>query len=255
MTAPLGSAINHQVAEFAWCLKNQVRPLGLMALGLPCQLMGTGMAFPWDILRSAELANGFIAEDLKLGLDLAAAGHPPVFCPEAIVKSTFPTSAEGSASQRQRWEHGHVGLILTKAPRLLYVALREKNLNALALALDLLVPPLSLFGILLGVMTSGTAIATLVGASAWALLISLSCLVIMVATIVLAWVMFGRQYFAGSGAGIDRSLRCGQDFALTSPYCSATGFLAGTGPTAIDLLILLQLGSWPMLLRIRTGFL
>jgi hypothetical protein len=82
MTAPCESAINHQVAEFAWRLKNQVRPLGLRALGLPCQLMGTGMAFPWDIIRSAELASGFIVEDLKLGLDLADAGHPPVFCPE-----------------------------------------------------------------------------------------------------------------------------------------------------------------------------
>lgn len=193
MTAPLGPAINHQVAEFAWCLKNQVRPLGLMALGLPCQLMGTGMAFPWDIIRSAELASGFIVEDLKLGLDLAAAGHPPVFCPAAIVKSTFPASAEGSASQRQRWEHGHVGLILTKAPSLLYLALRGRNLNSLALALDLLIPPLSLFGVILGVMVSAAAIANLVGASPRALLISVTCLLTVVATIVLAWVAFGRD--------------------------------------------------------------
>ena len=127
MTAPLESAINHQVAEFAWRLKNQVRPLGLKALGLPCQLMGSGMAFPWEVIRSAELASGLIVEDLKLGLDLAAGGHPPVFCPSAIVTSTFPTSAESATTQRQRWEHGHVGLILTKAPSLLYLALRRGN--------------------------------------------------------------------------------------------------------------------------------
>ena len=46
MTAPEGSPINYRVAEFAWRVKNWVRPLGLSALGLPCQLMGTGMAFP-----------------------------------------------------------------------------------------------------------------------------------------------------------------------------------------------------------------
>ena len=50
------------------------------------------MAFPWDVIRSANLANGFIVEDMKLGLDLALAGHSPVFCPSATVTSTFPTS-------------------------------------------------------------------------------------------------------------------------------------------------------------------
>ena len=58
MTAPDESPINFRVAEFAWRLKNWVRPLGLRALGLPCQLMGTGMAFPWDLIRSADLASG-----------------------------------------------------------------------------------------------------------------------------------------------------------------------------------------------------
>ena len=48
MTAPEDSPINYRVAEFAWRVNNWVRPLGLAALGLPCQLMGTGMAFPWD---------------------------------------------------------------------------------------------------------------------------------------------------------------------------------------------------------------
>ena len=193
MTAPLGSAINHQVAEFAWRLKNQVRPLGLNALGLPCQLMGTGMAFPWAIIRSADLANGFIVEDLKLGLDLAAVGHAPAFCPSATVTSTFPTSAEGANAQRQRWEHGHVGLILGKAPGLLYSALRRGNLDLLALSLDLLVPPLSLFGILLGVTVSGAAIATLAGAPPMALIISTACLLAVIATIILSWIKFGRD--------------------------------------------------------------
>src|ERR1035437_3180080 len=193
MTAPCESAINHQVAEFSWRLKNQVRPLGLRALGLPCQLMGTGMAFPWDIIRSAELASGFIVEDLKLGLDLAAAGHSPVFCPSAIVTSTFPTSAEGATTQRQRWEHGHIGLILTKAPTLLFSALRRGNPNLLALALDLLVPPLSLFGIILAATMGGAAIATLAGASPCALVISSTCLLMVIATIILAWFKFGRD--------------------------------------------------------------
>ena len=193
MTAPPGSAINHQVAEFAWRLKNQVRPLGLNALGLPCQLMGTGMAFPWEVIRSAELANGFIVEDLKLGLELADAGHAPVFCPLATVTSTFPTSAEGANAQRQRWEHGHVGLIMGKTASLLYSALRRGNVDLLALSLDLLVPPLSLFGLLLGTTVCGAAIATVAGAPPMALIISTACLLAVIATIILSWIKFGRD--------------------------------------------------------------
>ena len=48
MTAPENSPVNYRVAEFAWRVRNWVRPLGLAALGLPCPLMGTGMAFPWE---------------------------------------------------------------------------------------------------------------------------------------------------------------------------------------------------------------
>ena len=73
MKAPDQSVINFQVAEFAWRVKNWVRPLGLSALGLPCQLMGTGMAFPWNVVRSAKLASGQVVEDLNLGLELAMA--------------------------------------------------------------------------------------------------------------------------------------------------------------------------------------
>ena len=71
MTAPAGSPINYRVAEFAWRLKNWVRPLGLSALGLPCHLMGTGMAFPWEFICSASVASGALVEDIKLGLDMA----------------------------------------------------------------------------------------------------------------------------------------------------------------------------------------
>src|SRR5262249_18472589 len=66
MTVPERSAVNHRVAEFAWRAKNWIRPLGLHRLGLPCQLMGTGMAFPWAVIRTAELASGRIVEDLRL---------------------------------------------------------------------------------------------------------------------------------------------------------------------------------------------
>jgi len=193
MTAPEGSQINHQVAEFAWRVKNWVRPLGLAALNLPCQLMGTGMAFPWHLIRAADLATGSIVEDLKLGLDLAAAGHAPLFCPSARVTSQFAAFARGADTQRRRWEQGHIITILKMAPRLLYVAVSRGNLGLLALTLDLIVPPLSLLVVLLVLMFVISGVAAALGLASTALVISAACLVGFAITVVLAWSKYGRD--------------------------------------------------------------
>jgi cellulose synthase/poly-beta-1,6-N-acetylglucosamine synthase-like glycosyltransferase len=139
-----------RIAEFAWLVKNHVRPLGYYHAGLPCQLMGTGMAFPWALISTASIANGHLVEDMKLGLDLAETGHPPLFCPAAVVSSYFPKSTAGMKAQRSRWEHGHVSMILSALPRILLRALSRRNWPLLALAADLMVPPLALLALLVG---------------------------------------------------------------------------------------------------------
>jgi cellulose synthase/poly-beta-1,6-N-acetylglucosamine synthase-like glycosyltransferase len=192
MLAPVPSAINHQVAAFAWRVKNWVRPLGLHALGLPCQLMGTGMAFPWEAIRAVDLASGEIVEDLKLGLDLAAAGRPPEFCPSAVVTSAFPLSRAGTESQRERWEQGHIGLIVSGVPHLILSALKRRDLRLVALALDLAVPPVALLLMLLAAALGLTGLAALAGFSPLAFHISAAAFVAFTLAIVLAWWAQGR---------------------------------------------------------------
>jgi cellulose synthase/poly-beta-1,6-N-acetylglucosamine synthase-like glycosyltransferase len=192
MLAPEQTSINRQVAVFAWRVKNWVRPLGLGALGLPCQLMGTGMALPWDVLRSVDLASGEIAEDLKLGLELTAAGHPPMFCPTAVVTSEFPRSEEGAATQRQRWEQGHIGLIASVMPRFLLSAIAQRNLPLLVLALDLAVPPVTLLALLLFATVTVTWLAALLGISVLALKIAVFACAAFAISLVLAWLGYGR---------------------------------------------------------------
>jgi cellulose synthase/poly-beta-1,6-N-acetylglucosamine synthase-like glycosyltransferase len=193
MTAPDESRINSRVAEVAWRVKNWVRPLGLRALGLPCQLMGTGMAFPWNVLRSANLASGLIVEDLKLGLDLALTGNPPMFCPSAKVTSDFPLSMEALQSQRLRWEGGHMGMIAMEAPRLLFAAITRANVGLIALALDVAVPPLSLLGMLVIGISVVSGLLTLFGISYVAISISTTCLLLYLAGVFISWLKFGRD--------------------------------------------------------------
>ena len=209
MSASAESQVNQRVAEFAWRVKNWLRPQGLMVLGLPCQLMGTGMAFPWDVIRSANLASGELVEDMKLGLDLAANGHPAVFCPSARVTSEFAASAKAAGTQRERWEQGHLGMIATMVPSLLGKAITRADLKLLALALDLAVPPLSLLAMLVAGMFVVGLLWALFGYSAVPLAVNAATLAAFVLAAVLAW------------------LKCGRDVVPASAIFSIAGYALG----------------------------
>jgi cellulose synthase/poly-beta-1,6-N-acetylglucosamine synthase-like glycosyltransferase len=155
MLAPEGASLKQRIAAFAWEFRARIRAEGFRRLGLPCQLMGSGMAFPWLLLQSANLATGHLVEDLKLGLDFAEQGAAPVYVPQAVVESTFPENEQGVQSQRKRWEHGHLAMIVSAAPALLGKSLITANSALLAMTIDMLLPPLALLGMLL----TGNAIA------------------------------------------------------------------------------------------------
>jgi cellulose synthase/poly-beta-1,6-N-acetylglucosamine synthase-like glycosyltransferase len=143
-----GAPMRVRMAAFAWALHNEVRPSGLHRLGLPCQLMGTGMALPWFCLEDVSLASGHLVEDMQLGARLAEAGLAPHFCPDARVDSWFPEDGAGLDSQRKRWEHGHLSMILSAAPSTLWRGLRAGQRGTVALALDMCIPPLALLALL-----------------------------------------------------------------------------------------------------------
>lgn len=195
MRSPDNSPVNHSFAEFAWLLKNRVRPLGLRNLHCPVQLMGTGMMFPWSAINAAPLASGHLVEDLKLGLDLATVGRAPYFFPFVKVTSVFPTSSKGTESQRQRWVQGHLATIGKFVPRLLATGMRRRDVNVVVLALDLLVPPLSLLALLIVGTTALTVSVALFGGPWLPSLIAAGNLVGFSSSILLAWSKFGRQVF------------------------------------------------------------
>ncbi len=199
MRAPQAAGLRARIGAFAWLLRNQVRPSGMHRLGLPCQLMGSGMAFPFELLSSMPLASGHIVEDLKLGLDLAVAGSPPRFCPEAVVTSMLPLAADAQQRQRARWEQGHLSLLTRSAPRLLALGLARRQAALVALALDLGVPPLgALVVVLSSLLAAGLALGAAGGAWQPAALAAASLLVCATSTL-LAWAQHGRALVSLSG--------------------------------------------------------
>ena len=202
MHTPAGSGALKKIAEFAWIVKNKVRPLGWFRLHWPCQLMGTGMAFPWPTIAAAHLATGHIVEDMKLGMDLALAGKAPMFCPHALVHSVFPTSTEGVQSQRTRWEHGHLSMITSLAPATLFAGLRRASASLFAFGLDLCVPPLALLVLLVCALGALSLLLALFGGPLAPLALALLAAAMLGAAILMAWWRHGRAVLSGKELGL-----------------------------------------------------
>ena len=194
MQAGPHAGLKLRILEFAMLMKNLVRPLGTFRLGRACHLMGTGMAFPWPLIANARLADGHLAEDMKLGVALTRAGLPPRFLAGVQVSSAFVRDSAAAKVQKSRWEHGHLATMQEELPGLLAATLRQRTPELLVLLLDLLIPPLALYLLLLaGVLPLLVVMAWY--HAAWipaAMLGGLGGLAFMLA-VGLSWLYFGRQ--------------------------------------------------------------
>jgi cellulose synthase/poly-beta-1,6-N-acetylglucosamine synthase-like glycosyltransferase len=164
MTCPPEPSPRDVVSHFAVTVKNRVRQRGVNHLGGAAVLTGSGMAFPWEIMKHARLDGGNIVEDMQLSFELLIAGHAPLYCSDARVVAPLPQQHKASRAQRTRWEHGHLQTMLNRVPRLLWESVRQRRLGLLGAAIDLAVPPLSLLVLAWGVVclaTIGGAIAGL----------------------------------------------------------------------------------------------
>lgn len=186
-----------RVAEFAMRVKNGVRPRGAHRIGVPCGLTGSGMAFPWRVAVMAPFASGHLAEDMQLGLRLTAAGTPPLFCEEARVYSVFAGSGEGQKSQRTRWEHGHLSLLVSDGPRLLAGALLRGRFTLVAQVLDLLVPPLALLVMMDMAALAAAVLAFLVLGWVSPVVVSAATLLMLAAAVLLARARYASDIIRG----------------------------------------------------------
>jgi cellulose synthase/poly-beta-1,6-N-acetylglucosamine synthase-like glycosyltransferase len=198
MQPPGAPTAQHHIAALGFTIRNLARPSGMDRLGLPCFLNGTGMAFPVEVLRSINLANGKIAEDKWLTIDLALAGHFAIFSHQGLVRSLLPDRKEAERSQRKRWIHGHLECMWVQGPRLVAAAIRRRRFALLALALDLFVPPLSLLMLLWVAVLGASATAALLGAGLLPLVVAGSAGLLMAVSFAGVFIKFGNRPELGS---------------------------------------------------------
>jgi cellulose synthase/poly-beta-1,6-N-acetylglucosamine synthase-like glycosyltransferase len=193
LTLPPAPDARSAISGLAFLVRNQVRPRGMHRLGLPCQLTGSGMAFPWALFRDAPPLYANLVEDLLLGIELALAGSPPILCPAVAVSSALPEPGTAQLRQRRRWEHGHLSTLLGRGPRLFLAGLVRRRADLVAMALDLMIPPLALLTTIILAASLAAGIAAAVGASAGPLLLCLISGALVLAAVLSAWWRFGRH--------------------------------------------------------------
>lgn len=143
-----------RMITIALALFHGVRSLGRARLGLSCGLRGNGMCFTRALLHAVPHRAFSIVEDLEYGLQLGEAGYRVHYAGDAHVYGEMVATERASRSQRRRWEGGRIQLLRLHGARLLRLALARRDRILLDLAMDVLVPPLS---ILVAVVALGLA--------------------------------------------------------------------------------------------------
>ncbi len=193
MEQPENPSLKDNISMFSIKVKNLVRLLGLNRLGWHSLLTGSGMAFPWSLINQVSLAGSKTTDDMQLTVDLALAGSTPIFCEQARVMGRLMKDQDAQ-SQRSRWEHGHLEMIGVEVPRLLRAFFTTGSLPAFGLALDILIPPLSLL-----VMTWFISMVTVLLATIFTGISIVPAIIFgiagffLISGVFFAWIKFGRS--------------------------------------------------------------
>jgi len=111
-----------------------------------------------------------------------------------VVLSDFPANEEGMQSQRKRWEHGHLTVLMQDAPRYLVQALWQRNGGLSALVLDMSVPPLALLTVLCAAYAAlGGVVAWQTGV-VWPLAVGAGACAALLGAVLLGWMLVGRAW-------------------------------------------------------------
>jgi cellulose synthase/poly-beta-1,6-N-acetylglucosamine synthase-like glycosyltransferase len=120
---------------------NVIRPAGRNRLGLSAGILGNGFAVRQTLLAQNSYNSLSVVEDLEFHVKLVLAGKKVQFLDNARVSSGLPSSKQGDATQRSRWEGGRANAARTWfVPLLKHLA--QGRLRTLEPLLDLTCLPI-----------------------------------------------------------------------------------------------------------------
>ena len=192
MNAPEKFHPRTNVSVFAWTMLNRVRMRGLHRVANVTRFTGAGLAAPWALVSKLPFATGAITEDFVLTFKMADLGAAPMLVADTIVTSEFPAADKARVTQRARWEHGSLGVIIRYGLPALWQGINRGDPKLLALSLDAVIPPIILLGGAL-FFVSGVSwmLSGVIGAGP--LVLMASAVFIYLASIFLGWAAYGRD--------------------------------------------------------------
>lgn len=193
MKAPADAGPRLKASAFAWIFMNEARMRGLQRLFGVTRFTGAGFAAPWPLLADLDLASGEIVEDLALTMTLVRKGTPPMLVSDALVTSEFPADDAALTRQAARWSIGSMRYAAAAALSSLAEGVAKGRPAQVGAAVDLMIPPLTIFGGALCALALAGLAAGL-AAGAWGVFfIALVALFVAAAAVAAGWAKFGRE--------------------------------------------------------------
>ena len=147
-----GASSTQAVRNLALSLVHLVRPLGKSRFGGSAGLKGSGMCFRRDVIDDIGWNVFGLAEDIEEHLLLIRAGLRVDFVREATVLGEAPGDLSSAAGQHRRWEAGRLSAARAEALPLLAAGIRRGSIPMIDTAIELMIPPLSVLGIVIAIM-------------------------------------------------------------------------------------------------------
>jgi cellulose synthase/poly-beta-1,6-N-acetylglucosamine synthase-like glycosyltransferase len=151
------------ITRVAFAAFHLVRSGARERLGLSCGLRGNGMAFRRELLRDVPHTAFSRTEDLEFGVLIGLHGVRVAFAGETRVYGEMPERAAAVTSQRERWIGGRAAMARRYLGALVRGAVTRPSLMLADLALDLVVPPLSVLAV---ASAAGLAVSVVLAAAA-----------------------------------------------------------------------------------------
>lgn len=186
-----------RISNFAMLVKNIVRAGGLERLAGGTLLFGSGMAFPWTLFATMNLASSHAVEDLELVLALAKRGICVGLEKRAYVSSPA-VSGTASVGQRSRWEHGFLQTAIESGLPMMASGVRKGSRHLFFIGAHMMVPPLAMLMLITVAAMALLGMLSLVTTEALIPLgILAACVGLLATTLCAAWWREGRDVISG----------------------------------------------------------
>ena len=136
------------LSYLGFALNRNLKYVGRTKLGWPSNLLGNGMCFSKEVIGRFGWYATSIVEDMEYAVMLALHGVRVSFAPEALVFAEIPETFGQSRIQRSRWDIGRFQVRNRYVGRLVKAAVRTRDMGYLDTAMELIIPPFSIFVVL-----------------------------------------------------------------------------------------------------------